>query len=332
MNKFLKILLIILGSIVSLVVISFLPIWDDASIVDSDLTATIATAVKPADNAYEILPKFSELTTTETNALELINTTAPLADRLGKLTPTQQKKFITDTTGLVEKFKQASAKPAYQCPKLQNVYGRAAEGCDLSTLQKISQVTAIHAYYHGTNGNVSEATKLAESLLKLAHLIQQQEEPGMLIEYLMSMAMKLNAVDIIDAKITQPLVTTKYQIQPVFIENALLREYKDTKAMILEGFGPNAIATYWFQPNQTINDFAKFTRVDIARIVVPCGKTPDMTAATNAFNRIRQPLDLKLLLNQNFKGNLLLNVILAGYGGQGGIRDKACELNTRLSK
>ena len=173
---------------------------------------------------------------------------------------------------------------------------------------------------------------LTKSVLGMGRLLHRQNESGGLIEYLVGTVLIELGVENIEGGVTHPLQMAEYKIQPTVLRNVLRREYMDTKAIMMEGFGSEPSARYWFQTNQTINDWADFTRADIKLVMVPCGETPDMTDVEAAFNKIKQPLGPRLFLGQNVKGNLLLQVVATGYGTGGGMRDRACALNDRLGK
>jgi hypothetical protein len=333
MKLFLKIVGGVVTFIVFVAVILCLPIWDDATINDSDVALPVSVKVADSTNAAVQLPQQSELSATEQGILKLdVGYTVNSLTVNGRAVANDSvTKFVSDSTALVTKFEKAAMLPTYQCPDSFGTYiPPETTTCSLSLLRSLAFLTNFHAQYYLQTGQVDRAVSLITAELHLGQTLTKIDPAPSLIEYLVGIALTKNALDAIDSN--SMLKTRLTTILPTYIisdeSNGLVirSEYMTSKLALEKGLATR-FTWYELTPNKTINTLAAITRTNILQTTTPCDKP--LTLDSNEAKIIeykRSPLEHPL--ESNLLGRSLISIFAASMLQT---RTTRCEINKRLT-
>ncbi len=316
--------------------------WDDKTIDDADLIPVMKDAAAPAVNAANYLPIQNDATDLEKSILtkkpEYKDNQFYIEGEI--VSGAKLQKFISDSQPLVAKFEKAATLSIYECPLSFNKYSVDTELCQLGSLRDLAALVVFHAEYSFINNDVSKAVALVTSLLKVGHLIVEQENPPALIEQLVGLAIIKFALNSIEThpELKKALRSTiqKFSISDESSVRAIKAEYLTLKSAILLGFTGETETekyisnqgTYFLRPKETVNNLAEFTRLNIKSVRTPCNETSDYTMLDTLFIKSKESSRLRNFYKPNFFGKILLATILAPLDS---IRDSRCEINNRLT-
>lgn len=327
MKLFAKIVAGIVGFVVIVTVVSLLPIWDDATITDSDLLLPAPAMPKVEQNGYTYLNKALPLTSAEqdlgsraSNLLSGDDIKTNQAATLG-----EAKAIVDGSKRLMPLFLLAAQQKTFVCP---------TEECSTNAYVQMYDIAAVNAYYASKQGDITKASELFTAMMQFgyAFTVQETKNQGMLFylvgQRFLNRAVTLAALPGIHSLPTMSMFKN-YILPSDMFTVVNKRIYMDNKALIEKGFENNHQNNYWLLPNRTINTLAQFARESIDIQGNDCSKIADAAKADELNQRVMslRPSSFSTLFSPNLKGKVLLSVILASNAP---LKTKMCEYNAQV--
>lgn len=314
--KFLTYIGVVFATLILLVGICFLPIWDQATISDDGLQHA-TTDIPDSENLQATLTSITQRLSTSTR----VNLSDLVKIKEISLTNTEHLQLIASTEKLMEAYLADSQKASFHCVDAHTT-------CPLGLTRDIGLALALHAEYHTLRKNTNKADQLLQAGLNLSSALSS--DPSLsTIQLLLAVAIGNFQLQIIEKYPVLRRPTSAAPIPLTAVRSSLIDEYGFFKATILQK--SDVAVSYWQQPNRTINEMADFTKSSIEIGTTACDQvlSPETVARLDAIVQKKKSYASQPW-RPNWLGSAQQSIWLTSLAPT--LRTQVCDFNVRLEE